>query len=67
MVVVVVMEGVVVKCGAFVAVIMVGENNTDMVWWWCWKKNNRNAIVAVMGVNWENNRNVVTMLTVVDG
>ena len=31
MVVVVVMEGVVVKCGAFVAVIMVRENYTDMV------------------------------------
>lgn len=31
MVVVVVMEGVVVKCGAVVAVIMVGENNTDVV------------------------------------
>lgn len=30
-------------------------------------KNNRNAIVAVMGVDWENNRNVVTMLVVVDG
>lgn len=54
------MEGVVVKCGAVVAVIMVGENNTDVVWWWWWKKNNRNAIVAVMGVDWENNRNVVT-------